>query len=71
LFTQELLVVKLLKALVRPLLLSKPNLSSCGLKVEVLVIVQELSLLGTQGHERKTGVTAALVVQRFQGDLKE
>jgi hypothetical protein len=35
------------------------------------MIVQELSFLGTQGHERKTGVTALLVVQNFQGDLKE
>jgi hypothetical protein len=39
--------------------------------MEVLVVVKELTLLGAQGHERKTGVTAALVVQRFQGDLKE
>jgi hypothetical protein len=67
LFKKELLLVELLKALVCPLLLSKPNLSSGGLQVEVLVIVQELQLLGTQGHERKTGVTAALVVQHFQG----
>jgi hypothetical protein len=60
-------VVKLLEALVGSLLLGKPNLSSGGLKVEVLMIVQELQLFGTQGHERKTGVTAALVVQNLQG----
>jgi hypothetical protein len=48
------------------LLLGKPNLSSSGLKVEVLMVVQELQLFGTQGHERKTGVAAALVVQNLQ-----
>jgi hypothetical protein len=59
-------MVKLLEALVGSLLLGKPNLPSGGLKVEVLMIVQELQLFGTQGHERKTGVTAALVVQNLQ-----
>jgi hypothetical protein len=66
LFKKEMLLVKLLKALVGSLLLGKLNLPSGGLQVEVLVIVQELQLLRAQGHERKTGVTAALVVQHFQ-----
>jgi hypothetical protein len=60
------LVVQLLKALVCSLLLGKPNLSSGCLQMKVLVVVQELRLLGAQGHEHKTGVTAALVVQRLQ-----
>ncbi len=64
-------MAELLKALIRPLLKSKRNLPPGGLQMEVLVIVQEFTLLGTQGHERKTSVTAALVVQRFQGDLRE
>ena len=59
-------MVKLLEALVCPLLLGKPNLSSGCLQMKVLVVVQELLLFGVQGHEHKTGVTAALVVQKLQ-----
>jgi hypothetical protein len=36
--------------------------------MEVLVIVQELLLFGAQGHERKTGVTAALFGQCYQAE---
>jgi hypothetical protein len=60
------LVVKLLEALVCSLLLGKPNLSSGCLQMNVLVVVQELLLLGAQGHEHKTGVTALLFVQCSQ-----
>jgi hypothetical protein len=60
--------MKLLEALVCPLLLGKPNLSSGCLQMKVLVVVQELLLLGAQGHEHKTGVTAALFVQCYQAE---
>ncbi len=60
--------MKLLEALVCSLLLGKPNLRSGGLQMEVLMIVQELLLLGAQGHERKTGMTAALFGQCYQAE---
>ncbi len=60
--------MKLLEALVCSLLLGKPNLRSGGLQMEVLVIVQELLLLGAQGHERKTDVTAVLFGQCYQAE---
>jgi hypothetical protein len=60
--------MKLLEALVCSLLLSKPNLCSGCLQMEVLVIAQELLLFGAQGHERKSGVTAALFGQCYQAE---
>ena len=60
--------MKLLEALACPLLLGKPNLSSGCLQMKVLVIAQELLLFGAQGHERKTGVTAALFGQCYQAE---
>jgi hypothetical protein len=63
--------MKLLEALVRPLLLGKPNLPSGCLQMKVLVVVQELLLLGAQGHENKTGVTAALFGQCYQAEPEE
>ena len=57
--------MKLLEALVCPLLLGKPNLCSGCLQMKVLVIVQEPLLFGAQGHEQKTGVTAALFGQCY------
>ncbi len=59
-------MAKLLEALVCSFLQDKPNLSSGCLQMKVLVIVQELLLLGAQGHEHKTGVTALLFVQCSQ-----
>ena len=64
-------MVKLLEALVCPLLLGKPNLSSGCLKMKVLMIEQEPLLFGAQGHERKTGVTAALFGQCYQAEPEE
>jgi hypothetical protein len=55
-------MAKLLEALVCSLLLGKPYLSSGWLQMKVLVVVQEFLLLGAQGHEHKTGVTALLFV---------
>ena len=60
--------MKLLEALVCPLLLGKPNLSFRCLQMEVLVVVQELLLFGAQRHEPKTGVTAALFGQCYQAE---
>ncbi len=60
--------MKLLEALVCSLLLGKPNLSSGCLKMEVLVIVQEPLLFGAQGHEQKTGVTAALFGRCYEAE---
>jgi hypothetical protein len=60
--------MKLLEALVCSLLLGKPSLCSGRLQMEVLVIVQELLLFGDQGHERKTGETAALFGQCYQAE---
>ena len=60
--------MKLLEALVCPLLLGKSNLSSGCLQMKVLVVVQELLLFGVQGHEHKTGVTAALFGQCYQAE---
>jgi hypothetical protein len=59
-------MAKLLEALVCSLLLGKPNLSSGCLQMKVPVVVQELLLLGAQGHEHKTGVTALLFVRYSQ-----
>jgi hypothetical protein len=56
-------MAKLLEALVCSLLLGKPNLSFGCLQMKVPVVVQELLLLGAQGHEHKTGVTALLFVR--------
>ena len=61
-------MMKLLEAMVCSLLLGKPNLRSSCLQVEVLVIAQELLLFGAQGHEQKTGVTAALFGQCYQAE---
>ena len=60
--------MKLLEALVCPLLLGKPDSSSGCLQMKVLVVVQELLLLGAQRHEQKTGVTAALFGQCYQAE---
>ncbi len=60
--------MKLLETLVCSLLLGKPNLCSGCLQMKVLMIVQEPLLFGAQGHERKTGVTAALFVQCYQAE---
>ena len=60
--------MKLLEALVCSLLLGKPNLSSGCLQMKVLVIVQAPLLFGAQGHEQKTGVTAALFGQCYQAE---
>ncbi len=63
--------MKLLEALVCPLLLCKPNLSSGCLQMKVLVVVQELLLFGAQGHEHKTGMTVALFVQCYQAEAEK
>ena len=60
--------MKLLEALVCPLLLGKSNLSSGCLQMKVLVVVQELLLFGAQRHEQQTGVTAALFGQCYQAE---
>jgi hypothetical protein len=57
--------MKLLEALVCSFLLGKPNFCSRCLQMKVLVIVQEPLLFGAQGHEQKTGVTAALFGQCY------
>jgi hypothetical protein len=60
--------MKLLEALVCSLLLGKPILCSGCLQMEVLVVAQELLLFGAQGHEHKTGVTAALFGRCYQAE---
>ena len=61
-------MMKLLESMVCSLLLGKPNLCSGCLQMKVLVIIQELPLFGAQGHEQKTGVTAALFGQCYQAE---
>jgi hypothetical protein len=63
--------MELLNVLIYPLLESNPNLPFYGLKMKVLVVEQERTLLGAQRHERRTGVRASLAVRRSQEDLQD